>query len=43
MIHEHTGPKNWNQRWRDFFDANQEFGKDDILDFLEVLKEEFGL
>ncbi|MBC7352009.1 MAG: DUF2380 domain-containing protein, partial [Thermogutta sp.] len=39
----HTGPENWNKRWREFFDEHPEAKKEEILEFLQRLRAEFGI
>jgi hypothetical protein len=39
----HTGKRNWNARWEEFFKKNPNAGKDEILEYLENLRNEFGI
>jgi len=39
----HTGTENWNKQWEKFFDKHPKAGKEEILDYLEVLKKKYGI
>lgn len=39
----HTGPDNWNKRWREFFRKYPEAKREQILEFLQHLRAEFGI
>jgi RHS repeat-associated protein len=39
----HTGPDNWNRRWKDWIEQNPNAKKCDVLKFLKKLRKEFGI
>jgi hypothetical protein len=39
----HTGPDNWNKAWEDYFNANPEAKRDQILKQLDKMRKDFGL
>jgi len=39
----HTGPENWNKVWDEFFSANANPTKKEILDQLKKMRKQFGL
>ena len=39
----HTGTDNWNKQWRDFFDEHKNPRPEEILEYLDQLRREFGL
>ena len=39
----HTGPNNWNKMWAKFFDKNPKARREQILQYLEIMKKEFKI
>ncbi|MGB9619006.1 MAG: DUF2380 domain-containing protein [Armatimonadota bacterium] len=39
----HSGLENWNKRWREFLEKYPKAKKEEILEFLQRLRDEFGI
>lgn len=39
----HTGKDHWNHRWGEFLRQSSDLSPEEVLDYLEVLRYEFGI